>query len=71
MRKSSWLQLVVLDEADTLLEKGFKGEVEAVLKPLRSKPKPAVCALVVATFTQVSARSSSRLESNTRALAGQ
>ena len=47
------MQLVVLDEADTLLEKGFKGEVEAVLQPLRSKPKPAVCALVVATFTQV------------------
>ena len=47
------VQLVVLDEADTLLEKGFKGEVEAVLKPLRSKSQPASVTLVVATFTKV------------------
>ena len=47
------MQLVVLDEADTLLEKGFKGEVEAVLKPLRSKAQPASVTLVVATFTKV------------------
>ena len=45
--------MVVLDEADTLLEKGFKGEVEAVLKPLRGKAQPASVALVVATFTKV------------------
>ena len=48
-------QLVVLDEADTLLEKGFKGEVETVLRPLRSKAQPATCTLVVATFTKVRA----------------
>ena len=55
---------MVLDEADTLLEKGFKGEVEAVLKPLRNKPKPAVCALVVATFTQVSCCAEQKRHSN-------
>ncbi len=47
------VQYVVLDEADTMFDKGFGPEVRAVLGPLRSKPQPASTILVVATLSQV------------------
>ena len=47
------VQYVVLDEADTMFDKGFGPEVRAVLKPVRSKDKPAECTLVLATLTSV------------------
>ncbi|EIE27092.1 DEAD-domain-containing protein [Coccomyxa subellipsoidea C-169] len=46
------VQYVVLDEADTMFDKGFGPEVRAVLGPLRSKPQPASTILVVATLSQ-------------------
>ena len=48
------VQYVVLDEADTMFDRGFGPEVEKVLGPLRSKPEPAQCILVAATLTKVS-----------------
>lgn len=47
------VQYVVLDEADTMFDKGFGPEVRAVLKPVRSKENPAQCTLVLATLTSV------------------
>ena len=47
------VQYVVLDEADTMFDKGFGPEVKAVLGPLRSKAQPASVVLVVATLSQV------------------
>ncbi len=47
------VQYVVLDEADTMFDKGFGPEVKAVLGPLRSKTQPASAVLVVATLSQV------------------
>lgn len=47
------VQYVVLDEADTMFDRGFGPEVEKVLGPLRSKPEPAHCILVAATLTKV------------------
>ena len=47
------VQYVVLDEADTMFDRGFGPEVESVLGPLRSKPEPAQCILVAATLTKV------------------
>ena len=47
------VQFVVLDEADTMFDRGFGPEVESVLGPLRSKPEPAQCILVAATLTKV------------------
>lgn len=47
------VQYVVLDEADTMFDRGFGPEVESVLGPLRSKPEPAHCILVAATLTKV------------------
>ncbi|KAK9915806.1 hypothetical protein WJX75_004286 [Coccomyxa subellipsoidea] len=46
------VQYVVLDEADTMFDKGFGPEVKAVLGPLRSKSHPANTILVVATLSQ-------------------
>lgn len=48
------VEFVVLDEADTMFDKGFGPEVRAVLKPVRSKAKPAECILVLATLKEVS-----------------
>ena len=47
------VEFVVLDEADTMFDKGFGPEVRAVLKPVRSKAKPAECILVLATLKEV------------------
>lgn len=47
------VQYVVLDEADTMFDRGFGPEVERILRPLRSKPQPAQCILVAATLTKV------------------
>jgi len=47
------VQYVVLDEADTMFDRGFGPEVEKLLGPLRSKPEPAQCILVAATLTKV------------------
>ena len=47
------VRYVVLDEADTMFDKGFGPEVRAVLGPLRSKANPAQVVLVVATLSQV------------------
>ena len=46
------VRYVVLDEADTMFDKGFGPEVRAVLGPLRSKANPAQVVLVVATLSQ-------------------
>ena len=46
-------QVIVLDEADTMFDRGFGPEVRAVLKPLRSKPNPTRCILVLATLSKV------------------
>jgi len=43
----------VLDEADTMFDRGFGPEVRAVLGPLRSKAAPARVVLVCATMTPV------------------
>ena len=53
------VQYVVLDEADTMFDKGFGPEVRAVLSPLRSKAQPAKAVLVVATLSKVCTVSSS------------
>ena len=50
------VQYVVMDEADTMFDKGFGPEVRAVLSPLRSKAQPAKAVLVVATLSKVSAK---------------
>ena len=50
------VQYVVLDEADTMFDKGFGPEVRAVLGPLRSKAHPANAVLVVATLSKVSSQ---------------
>lgn len=47
------VQYVVLDEADTMFDKGFGPEVRAVLQPLRKKPSPAQAVLVLATLPKV------------------
>jgi len=44
---------LVLDEADTMFDKGFGPEVKSILGPLRSKANPASTILVVATLSQV------------------
>ena len=46
------VEIVVLDEADTMLDRGFGVEVQAVLKAVRSKPIPARVVLVSATMTK-------------------
>ena len=48
------VEYVVLDEADTMFDKGFGPEVRALLKPVRSKAKPAECIRVLATLKEVS-----------------
>ena len=47
------VQYVVLDEADTMFDKGFGPEVKAILHPVRSKENPATCILVLATMHKV------------------
>ena len=47
------VQYVVLDEADTMFDKGFGPEVRALLNPVRKKEQPAVCILVLATLKKV------------------
>jgi len=49
------LPQVVLDEADTMFDRGFGPEVRAVLGPLKSKASPARVVLVCATLTPVRA----------------
>jgi superfamily II DNA/RNA helicase len=46
------VDVVVLDEADTMLDRGFGPEVESILKAVRSKPTPARFILVSATMTK-------------------
>jgi DEAD/DEAH box helicase len=45
-----WL---VLDEADTMFDRGFGPEVRALLGPLRSKQHAAACVFVAATVGKV------------------
>ena len=51
------VQYVVLDEADTMFDRGFGPEVEKILGPLRSKSTPVQFILVAATLTKVSSHS--------------
>ncbi|KAK9795517.1 hypothetical protein WJX73_003999 [Symbiochloris irregularis] len=46
------VEVIVLDEADTMFDRGFGPEVRAVLKPLRSKAHPTRCILVLATLSK-------------------
>lgn len=46
------VELVVLDEADTMFDRGFGPEVRALLRALRSGPHPARAVLVAATLTK-------------------
>jgi len=43
---------VVLDEADTMFDRGFGPEVTAILGPMKKKPAPANAVLVSATMTR-------------------
>lgn len=45
------VEFVVLDEADTMMDKGFGPEVKEILKAVRRKEVPARCVLVSATMT--------------------
>ncbi|PSC71941.1 DEAD-box ATP-dependent RNA helicase 39 [Micractinium conductrix] len=46
------VEVVVLDEADTMFDRGFGPEVKAILAAVRTKPEPARCVLVSATMTK-------------------
>ncbi|KAI3431312.1 hypothetical protein D9Q98_004370 [Chlorella vulgaris] len=46
------VEVVVLDEADTMFDRGFGPEVKAILAAVRSKPSPARCVLVSATLSK-------------------
>lgn len=46
------VDVVVLDEADTMMDRGFGPEVEKILQAVRSKASPARCVLVSATMTK-------------------
>lgn len=46
------VEVVVLDEADTMFDRGFGPEVKAILAAVRGKPRPARCVLVSATMTK-------------------
>lgn len=46
------VEAVVVDEADTMLDRGFGPEVRRVLEAVRGKPAPARCVLVSATLTK-------------------
>ena len=46
------VEVVVLDEADTMFDRGFGPEVRAILAAVRAKPDPARCLLVSATLTK-------------------
>lgn len=47
------IRYVVLDEADTMFDRGFGAEVRQVLKPVRQKEDPCKVVLVTATLTKV------------------
>eukprot|EP00889_Picochlorum_renovo_P001014 jgi/Picre1/28044/NNA_001004.t1 len=46
------VEVVVLDEADTMMDRGFGPEVEKILKAVQNKPQRARCVLVSATMTK-------------------
>jgi len=46
------VDLVVLDEADTMMDRGFGPEVDQILTAVRNKANPARCILVSATMTK-------------------
>ena len=46
------VEVVVLDEADTMLDRGFGPEVEKILSAVQRKPQRARCVLVSATMTK-------------------
>lgn len=46
------VEVVVLDEADTMLDRGFGQEVEKILHAIQHKPQRARCVLVSATMTK-------------------
>ena len=46
------VEVVVLDEADTMMDRGFGPEVEKILTAVQNKPKRARCVLVSATMTR-------------------
>ena len=46
------IEFVVLDEADTMMDRGFGPEVLEILKAVRTKAVPARCVLVSATMTK-------------------
>ncbi|PRW05784.1 DEAD-box ATP-dependent RNA helicase 39 [Chlorella sorokiniana] len=46
------VEVVVLDEADTMFDRGFGPEVKAILSAVRSKAQPARCVMVSATMTK-------------------
>lgn len=46
------VEVVVLDEADTMLDRGFGPEVEKILSAVQHKPQKARCVLVSATMTK-------------------
>lgn len=46
------VEVVVLDEADTMMDRGFGPEVEKILSAVQKKPQRARCILVSATMTK-------------------
>lgn len=46
------VDVVVIDEADTMFDRGFGPEVKAILTAVRNKPHPARCIMVSATMTK-------------------
>ena len=46
------VDMVVLDEADTMMDRGFGPEVDQILTAVRNKTNPARCILVSATMTK-------------------
>ncbi|EFN53871.1 hypothetical protein CHLNCDRAFT_58353 [Chlorella variabilis] len=50
------VEVVVLDEADTMFDRGFGPEVKAILAAVRGKEQPARCVLVSATMSKAVGR---------------
>ena len=46
------IETVIIDEADTMMDRGFGVDVKKILAAVRSKPMPARCILVSATMTK-------------------
>ncbi|GAB4819540.1 hypothetical protein N2152v2_006586 [Parachlorella kessleri] len=46
------VEVVVIDEADTMFDRGFGPEVKAILKAVRGKEQPARCIMVSATMSK-------------------